>query len=606
MATEKLTPHITGEVSPAKRSARDNNESDQYNYTDESKKAINALKKAHSDKDLKAADLIIAEMVEKSLVTGLKKIHTAAGYGFAELVDKYIKEDKMDPNCECAFNDLTSITPLHFCSGIGPDSITNDRAKCIEILVDNKADVNHSTSRKDTPLHWATKLADYQVCNKLIERGANVNLVNTDNCTCAHGAAFYKNLDILENLLNLKVDVNVMDISGKNVLMLLCKDAVDNVSYLENDSKVDKKEKEKKLVVLVERLLKEFKVDPNCKDVADFTPVMFASEHGHMELMQKLIDYKADVNMANGEGINSLLLAIVNSLPKTVAYLLKNGFDVKKSAASISYLTDSAYLNETEILKILLEAGCDVNETKQDENGVILNPLWAACERSNLEIVKILLKHGADTVIRPDLQMTSLHCTAMAQCESLAIAKLLVEHKCPLNLKSAQAGETPLFLACNSGFTEIVEYFLDLGVDPNDSSPISRSCFQQAVFRNHREIIILLINKNYKMTEEDKQDLDLFIMDLYQDNDAEMLSFILNKKLTNKEHMLECIKKVYDWQTASFKESSQTSLKDSAPSSLITTKDLKLELAPIQPNNIKTVEDLEAYLVKCNLNATKS
>ena len=126
-------------------------------------------------------------------------------------------------------------------------------------------------------------------------------------------------------------------------------------------------------------------------------------------------------------------------------------------------MTDAAYLNETEILKILLEAGCDVNETKQDENGVILNPLWAACERSNLEIVKILLAHGADPVIRPDLKMTSLHCTAMAQCESLPIAKLLVEHKCPLNMKSAQASETPLFLACNSGFTEIVEYLLDLG-----------------------------------------------------------------------------------------------------------------------------------------------
>ena len=114
-------------------------------------------------------------------------------------------------------------------------------------------------------------------------------------------------------------------------------------------------------------------------------------------------------------------------------------------------------------MKILLEAGCDVNETKQDENGVILNPLWAACERSNLEIVQILLTHGANTIIRPDLKMTSLHCTAMAQCESIEITKLLVKHKCPLNMKSSQAGETPLFLACNSGFTEIVEHLLELG-----------------------------------------------------------------------------------------------------------------------------------------------
>ena len=101
----------------------------------------------------------------------MKKLHTAAGYGFAELVERYIKEERVDPNSECAFNDLTSITPLHFCSGIGPDPITTNRAKCIEILVDNGASVNFCTSRKDTPLHWATKLADFEVCNKLIEKG---------------------------------------------------------------------------------------------------------------------------------------------------------------------------------------------------------------------------------------------------------------------------------------------------------------------------------------------------------------------------------------------------------------------------------------------------
>jgi hypothetical protein len=97
MATEKLAPHITGEVSPAKTSARDKNESraSVQSYSAESKKAINNLKKAWKENDSKAADLIIGDMVEKSLVSGLKKIHTAAGYGFADLVEKYIKEDKV-------------------------------------------------------------------------------------------------------------------------------------------------------------------------------------------------------------------------------------------------------------------------------------------------------------------------------------------------------------------------------------------------------------------------------------------------------------------------------------------------------------------------------
>ena len=68
MATEKLTPHITGEVSPSKRSARDNETDQSSAYSDESKKSINSLKKAYADKDFKAADAIIGDMVAKSLV----------------------------------------------------------------------------------------------------------------------------------------------------------------------------------------------------------------------------------------------------------------------------------------------------------------------------------------------------------------------------------------------------------------------------------------------------------------------------------------------------------------------------------------------------------
>jgi hypothetical protein len=178
----------------------------------------------------------------------------------------------------------------------------------------------------------------------------------------------------------------------------------------------------------------------------------------------------------------------------------------------------------------------------------------AACERSNITIVDTLLKKGANTIIRPDLNMTALHCAAMAQYESLAIAKLLVEYKCPINLKSTQAGETPLFLAINSGYSELVEYFLTLGVDPNDSSPVSRTCFQQAIFRGHKDIIVLLLagksgSRAYTLTEDDVNDLNLYIMDLYQDNDVEMISYFINTKLITKEKVLEYIENYHKWQT---------------------------------------------------------
>jgi len=307
-------------------------------------------------------------------------------------------------------------------------------------------------------------------------------------------------------LLDSNLNPAIQDISGKNILHLLCKDQFEPT----------KDNTETKFIEMIENLVTKFKIDVNMRDSTDFTCLMFACEHGNLNLISKLIELGADVNYTNSEGLNAMLLAIVNSEPEVVKLLLKKGFNVKSSPKNISYITDSAYLNEIDILTSLIQAGCDVNETKQDEHGVILNPLWASCERSNFKSVEILLKNGADPIIRPDLQMTALHCTCMAQYENLPIAKLLVEYKCPINVPSTQAGETPIFLACNSGYSSIVDYLLACGVDPNSSSPMSRSCFQQAVFRSHKDIVVLLIEKGYKITEDDRQELNLFIMDLYQ------------------------------------------------------------------------------------------
>jgi ankyrin repeat protein len=563
-----------------------------YEKSEDSKQCLVLLKNAYDANNLDLVNEIIEDMVSKSLVSGLKKLHTACGYGFHELVEKYLTEEpKIDPNSECSFNELFGITPLHFCAGIGPDSVTQNRDKCIELLVKHGANLNHMTSRHDSALHWATKLADLSVCKKLVESGILINKINLDNCTAAHGAAFYKNLDILEMLIDNKIDVKVKDISGKNILHLLCKESPD-------DSKIsDNKEKSAKLVSLVNRLIDELGLDPDEKDSNEFTAFMYACEHQNLDLIQTLIDHKANLNYTSSEGINAMLLAIVNSCSKVVKKLIDSGFDLVGTSKSIncSYVTDAAYLNDIEILSILVDQGhCDINETKEDENGVILNPLWAACERSNLNIVEFLLTRGARTIIRPDLNMTAMHCAAMAQYESLSVAKLLVEQKCPINLRSTQAGETPLFLAINSGYFEFVEYLLSLGVDPNNSSPNSRTCFQQAIFRGHKEIIILLLNKGYRLTEEDYKDLYLYVMDLYQDNDTEMLSFLIGVNLITKEKCIESIENFHKWQTKQ-ENDRENVVEDERP--VATPSNLRLDFDSCSNVNYpKTVDELDKYL----------
>jgi ankyrin repeat protein len=538
-------------------------ESDEDDLNDDVQLCTKMLKDAYNSKKFSKIDGIISDIVSKSTIDGLTKLHSAAGYGFPELVERYLNEDKIDPNSECLFNQLGNITPMHFCAGIGPDAITTDRPECIELLKKYGANINKCTTHLDTPLHWASKISDREICEKFIKCGSDLSVVNLDSCTCAHGAAFYKNLDVLELLIDNKIDVKITDSTGKTILHLLCKDSLEPTSFvamteystnsypasLKNDSRnaSDKpinKKTSSQLIDIITKLILKFKMNPNEKDNVGFTPFMYACEYGNIELINLLIKYGADVNLYSDEGITCMLLAIVNANSNVVKCLLKNGFKLKEKSIQSSYLTDAAYLNDLEIVNILIEAGIDVNETKEDENGAILNPLWAVCERSNLDIATRLLECGANVIIRPDINMTALHCVAMAQYESVVIAELLVKYKCPLNMHTKQAGETPLFLACNSGFAELAEYLLTHGVNPNEAAAGHRTCFQQAIFRGYKNIIMLLLSFNYKLTEDDYIDMNLLLMDLYQDNDIEMLNYLLDKKLTNYETILKAIEEL--------------------------------------------------------------
>lgn len=170
-----------------------------------------------------------------------------------------------------------------------------------------------------------------------------------------------------------------------------------------------------------------------------------------------------------------------------------------------------------------------------------------------------------------------------------------------------------MFLASNSGYSEIVEYLLSLGVDPNESSSLTRSCFQQALFRAHKEIVVLLLEHGYKVTEEDRVDLDLYIMDLYQEDDVEMLKYLLARDLITKEKILDAVKRVNDWRATyrtqqleqeqkqknkenvtDDKMEVSTAAYDLEDETLVATlNDLKLEINPDYPTNL---DELDVYL----------
>jgi len=123
------------------------------------------------------------------------------------------------------------------------------------------------------------------------------------------------------------------------------------------------------------------------------TPLHSAAFRENLEVVQKLIEYDADINAKDGTGWTPLHWA-------------SQGFNFKDDS----------------VLRLLLEHGANINA--RAENG--WTPLHMASHDGALEVVRVLLEHGVDVEAKDNYGKTALQEAAEKGHEE--IVKLLREH----------------------------------------------------------------------------------------------------------------------------------------------------------------------------------
>ncbi|XP_012582889.1 PREDICTED: ankyrin repeat and SOCS box protein 3 isoform X2 [Condylura cristata] len=219
-----------------------------------------------------------------------------------------------------------------------------------------------------------------------------------------------------------------------------------------------------------------------------------AASQGHWKIVQILLEAGADPNETTLEETTPLFLAVENGQIDVLRLLLRRGANVNGSHSMCGWnaLHQAAFQENAEIIKLLLKKGA--NKECQDDFGI--TPLFVAAEYGKLESLNILISSGAN-----------VNCQALDKATPLFIAAQEGHTECVELLLSSGADpnlycnedywQLPIHAAAQMGHTKILDLLIPLTNRVCDTGPDKVSPVYSAVFGGHEECLEMLLQCGY-------------------------------------------------------------------------------------------------------------
>jgi uncharacterized protein len=398
-------------------------------------------------------------------VDGTTALHWAVRYDDLDTADLLIRA-----GARVSAANREGVTPLQLAA-------LNGSAPMIDKLLKAGADPNAGlTPSGDTALMMAARTGKPDAITMLLESGANVNAKESwGGTTALMWAVAEQHAAAVKLLLDQGADAN----ARSNFV------AAANGRGFEG------------------RTPTAPKADQKVEEFASgwLTPLMFAAREGDLASARLLVAAGGNVNAIAGDGKDALGLAIFNGNYELAAFLIDSKSNVNQADTQgftpLFWAVDRRNMETAPnfpwmvtadpmpIIKKLLDAGANpnalVNNTPRarmragSPRIVFATALMRAAFSADLELVKLLLAHGADAKIISSDGETMVEAAAglgfiqgyskgKTAAERLDVVKLFVSLGADVN-QADDYGITPLMVAGNMGDTAIIQYLVDVGAD---------------------------------------------------------------------------------------------------------------------------------------------